>query len=291
MKNPKISLIIPVYNGGETLSKCLNSILNQSTPPEEIILIDNNSTDNTKRIIQFFQKKSEKIRYVFEKQRGRGIARNTGIKASKGDIILMTDSDCVAPKNWVQEIIKPIIEEGESVVMGSEYDLINNFWTRNYQKQVFKMYNDLVNGRYIENYLDTKNVAFKSKFIKKNLFDSSLKNCEDLEWSIRTNKTLKIRFLPEVKIKHYHKSSFSKFTKLFFDRGFWTAKIFLKYKNKEGRLNTKPGFKNLKLKNYLLLALWIIHEYLKIGEIGRVFYMSTAEISWRLGFLYGLLKK
>jgi len=287
---PKISVIIPVYNGERTLPECLSSVLNQTHPADEIILVDNNSTDNTKKIIQEFQQKSKKIKYVFERYKSRGAARNAGIRISNGNIILMTDSDCVAPKNWISEITEPIAKEGEFIVMGTEDDIVNNFWTRNYQKQVFKMYDELVDGDYITDYLDTKNVAFKSEFIKKILFDPALKNCEDLELSIRVKKNYKIRFIPKVKVKHYHKRSFSKFTRLFFDRGFWTAKIFLKYKNQGETLNKKP-FNHLKIKNYLLLLPWIAHEYLKRKKTGEVFYMSVAEISWRLGFLYGLLKE
>ena len=62
LKDPKTSVIIPVYNGEKTLKQCLDSVLNQTYKNYEVIVVDNNSTDKTKEIIKDFQKKNEKVR-------------------------------------------------------------------------------------------------------------------------------------------------------------------------------------------------------------------------------------
>lgn len=84
MKNyPKVSVIIPVYNGEKTLARCLNSVLNQTHSNYEVIVVDNNSTDKTKEIINKFKEEDSKIRYAFEPYRSRGAARNKGIETAK----------------------------------------------------------------------------------------------------------------------------------------------------------------------------------------------------------------
>ena len=101
----------------------------------EIIVINNNSTDKTKDIIYTYKEKNKKIKYVFEPRRSRGAARNKGIITANGDVITMTDCDCIVPENWIASIIKPIIEDNELIVMGSEDNVVKNYWTKNIQEE------------------------------------------------------------------------------------------------------------------------------------------------------------
>ena len=159
--NPKVSIIVPVYNSEKTLAKCINSILLQSYKNYELIIVNNNSNDNTKKIIYFFMKKDSRIKYAFEKIKGRGIARNTGIKNVSGSIILMTDSDCIVPKNWIYNMIQPIIKENENIIMGSEYSLFNNFWTIEYQNLVYETYKKMFDGKYFKGVIRSKERLLK----------------------------------------------------------------------------------------------------------------------------------
>ena len=89
-----ISFIIPIYNNSGTIDKCLVSIFSQTFKDFEIIVVDNNSTDNTKKIVQEF----DKIKCVFEPVPGRGAARNTGqrimiatIGAMRGNVLKINE--------------------------------------------------------------------------------------------------------------------------------------------------------------------------------------------------------
>ncbi|MBN1698932.1 MAG: glycosyltransferase [Spirochaetales bacterium] len=88
-----ISVIVPVYNGEQTIRKCLSSILSQHYPKNkmEVIVIDNNSSDKTAVFIKQYN-----VRYFHEKTRGVSRARNTGIMEARGDILLFIDADCTA---------------------------------------------------------------------------------------------------------------------------------------------------------------------------------------------------
>jgi glycosyltransferase involved in cell wall biosynthesis len=88
--NVTITAVIPAYNSGEHIGRAIESVLKQSYHPDEIIVVDNNSTDNTAEVIKGF---GEKVRYLFEGKKGASAARNTGIKAAKSEWIAFLDAD------------------------------------------------------------------------------------------------------------------------------------------------------------------------------------------------------
>ncbi len=194
----------------------------------------------------------------------------------------MTDSDCIVPKNWIEDITKLILERRESVVMGCEHNLINNFWTKNMQKESEKYKEAYVYDNYA-NILDTKNFAIESLLIKKLKFDSELENCEDFDLGIRIREIKKIRFIPEIKVGHYHKSSFKTIIKLNFNRGYWVAKIY--HKNiKENKNIKEPSFEFSKIKTIILSPIWLVSLFIK-NDFKKAFFLSFWNGSWVLGFL------
>ena len=224
--NQKVSVIIPVYNGEKTLRKCLSSVLDQTYKNYEIIIINNNSTDKTKEIITNFHNK--KIRYIFEHYKSRGAARNTGEKAAKGSIILMTDSDCIVPKDWIEKIIQPIINENYDAVQGSEESITNDFWNKEIHKQILKDMEektDTVIGK-----IDTKNFAIHKDALKHVGFTSRKYSILiDTELSIRSQQNnLKLKYIDDIKVKHFHADSFKGIIKKYFQRGIGCA-IILKH--------------------------------------------------------------
>jgi len=203
MKNLKVSVIIPVYNGKKTLKQCLDSVLNQKYENYEVIVVDNNSTDNTKKIIKEFEKKNKKIKYLFEGKKGRGSARNTGEKKAKGEIILMTDSDCIVPKNWIKEMIESI--EGYGALQGFEEPIVYNFWGRQRDFRSKEKYDNKDIKDPIGK-IDTKNFAIRKDILKQIGFTSKKYfSGNDTELSIKLAKNkCKIRFTKKIKVKHFH---------------------------------------------------------------------------------------
>jgi glycosyltransferase involved in cell wall biosynthesis len=89
-KRNSISVIIPNYNGGRFLAQAIQSVLNQSLLPDEIIVIDDGSTDDSLQILSHF---GESIRIIHIPNSGAAIARNLGILESSGELIALLDSD------------------------------------------------------------------------------------------------------------------------------------------------------------------------------------------------------
>lgn len=96
-ENPKISIVIPVYNGEKTIIDSINSVLNQTYKNFEIIIVDDGSTDNTKKILKKI--KSDKIRYYYQNNKGQSSARNLGVSKAKGIYVSFNDADDQWNKN------------------------------------------------------------------------------------------------------------------------------------------------------------------------------------------------
>lgn len=98
----KFSVIVPVYNGEETIAKCLKALINQDYPKEdyEIIIVNDGSTDNTRKIGERYPVKLVNLK----RNVGRLKAREVGAENARYDLLLFTDADCIASKDWLQKM-------------------------------------------------------------------------------------------------------------------------------------------------------------------------------------------
>jgi glycosyltransferase involved in cell wall biosynthesis len=90
---PLVSVIIPCYNYARYLSECLESVLAQTVVPEEILVVDDGSTDNTREVAESFRER--RVAYVHQQNQGLASARNTGIAHSSGEYLALLDADDV----------------------------------------------------------------------------------------------------------------------------------------------------------------------------------------------------
>lgn len=186
------SIIVVTKNHSAYLTKCLNSILNQSYKNFEVIIIDHNSSDNTAEIIKKF--KSDKIKYFLNTE-SKGIAsvRNYGIKKSNGNYIFFTDSDCMPAKNWVEEGMQILLNNDVAGVEGKTIAENQNFG---------------VSQHFVENYeggqYQTCNIAYKREnLIECGMFNEKYRIAyEDLDIAIRIKKKSSIYFNSDMLVFH-----------------------------------------------------------------------------------------
>jgi glycosyltransferase involved in cell wall biosynthesis len=116
-----VSVIMSTYNRGELLDNAVRSVLAQHagiTPPFELIVVDNNSTDTTRAIVERFAGVDERVRYLFESQQGLSYARNAGIREAHAPFIAFTDDDVRAEPDWVAAIVRAFREHPEADMVG-----------------------------------------------------------------------------------------------------------------------------------------------------------------------------
>ncbi len=89
----RLSVIIPIYNAEQTLSRCLDSVLSQTLLPDEVVCVDDGSTDSSLSILRDYAKKHIQIRVITQDNNGVSAARNAGIDAATGEWLLFLDAD------------------------------------------------------------------------------------------------------------------------------------------------------------------------------------------------------
>ena len=110
---PLVSIVVPVRNGGRTIGGAIESLLAADYPNKEIIIVDGESTDNTRKIVSKYP-----VVLLSERRLSSFAARNTGIAKARGQIILFTDGDCIVDSKWIRNILKNYVNERVAGVGG-----------------------------------------------------------------------------------------------------------------------------------------------------------------------------
>ena len=101
---PDISVVVSTYNRSKTLAGTIKGLLLQEgSTTFELIVVDNNSTDDTAAVVHSFVKQSPLVRYVFEPKQGVSYGRNAGIDAAQSGLLLFTDDDVTPDPRWVEQ--------------------------------------------------------------------------------------------------------------------------------------------------------------------------------------------
>ena len=117
INNPKVSVIIPVYNVEKYLRECLDSVLNQTLTDIEIICINDGSTDNSLQILEEYAAKDKRFIVISQENQGQSIARNRGIDIANGDYIFFLDSDDYLNNNILERLYATAIDTSTDYVM------------------------------------------------------------------------------------------------------------------------------------------------------------------------------
>ena len=106
---PRVSVVIPVYNVAEYLRACVDSVLHQSCPPAEIILVDDGSDDESGAICDAYAAADRRVIVIHQANHGLGHARNTGMHAASGTYLIFLDSD----DYWRPDTLQTLLHEAE----------------------------------------------------------------------------------------------------------------------------------------------------------------------------------
>lgn len=201
MKKFEISIIIPAYNEEDYIEQCLQSLVWQKTKKSfEVLVVDNNSSDDTKKIALSFKDKLN-IRVITEKQQGRGIARWRGFEEATGDFLFSSDADTILPPNWIEDFMK-YFKNKKIVAVTSMCD-IDDPSQRN--KALFKFVHLVANEGYriaLGHYslYGFSYAIRKDIYLKAGKIDKNLNALDDVDLGRRVRKFGKIKLVRNIPV-------------------------------------------------------------------------------------------
>jgi len=317
-----VSLIIPTKNTAKTISLCLDSVLSLDYPKEalEVYVIDAFSDDGTQEILKEYQKKYSSILHVIEADLNVPQAYNMILKKTKGDLIGFLDGDATVDKNWLKILIphleSPQIGGGGGIVLtlnkGNHFSKCVGYELQDRFERMPKYCTRLPT----DNFLIRKNVLSLK-------FDEDLHTGYDADMCYSIIKSgLKIVYVKDAIVYHYHRDTVKKFFKQQFNYGYNAVHLYLKHpsfltKDTKTRkeMFIQPPIIITALLFFILGILWL--SFLYIGSLIvlslSVFYIisivrlankfkDTSSIpclfivyitrvtAWTLGGIYGAIK-
>jgi len=227
----KVDVVIPVYNQVKSLAFVLKGFLNQITEHElTIIIVDDGSTDDINGLVtenqSYFIKKGWELKYVWQKNSGRAIARNLGVKSGYGEIVIFCDADRIPGQHFVNSHVNRLLKEKDIVIgnpleiyLGSILERESLIWeiihgkkfrlarTSSFSKIVLKIYS---NDGYTDSAIPwvstfSGNMSIFRNAIEKNKFDEGFKlwGFENIELGYRLFSK-GYNFIFEEKAVNYH---------------------------------------------------------------------------------------
>ena len=119
------SIIIPTYNRGALLIETVDTVLGQTYPHFEIIIVDDGSTDNTREVVEKHYAGEPRIKYFYKQNGERGAARNFGLTQARGDYALFFDSDDFMKPHYLETLNKIILEQPDAKLLAAKYNYDN----------------------------------------------------------------------------------------------------------------------------------------------------------------------
>lgn len=231
----RVAVIAAVYNEENNISLLLNSLLRQTRMPDEIIVVDDGSTDRTAEIIKGFSQQHPVIRYLYQENRGPATARNKAWRNTRADLCLFTDGDCVPDEEWVESLIEPFKEEEVGAAGGT-------YRTQNSESVLARFIGYEIAWRYrnVKGEIDVHgsyNLAIRRRILEelggyKEKY--RVPSGEDWDLTYRISSRYKMKYVPQAVVGHYHPDNFSQYMRIQFRRAYDRVMV---YNDHPGKLS------------------------------------------------------
>lgn len=199
--NPKITVLMPVYNGEKYLIEAINSILNQTYKNFEFLIINDASTDSTKSIILSYE--DPRIRLI-DLETNIGLVRslNKGLELAKGDFIARMDSDDISMPERLEKQYNHIIKNPEIGLVASNWEIIDEQGRSIAIRNISYCYEEMFYLLFFKNILGHSTIFFNKELIKKlNGYNENYSTCEDHELWCRIIRTAKIEQVNDILVR------------------------------------------------------------------------------------------
>lgn len=241
MSSISISVIIPVYNGGESFRQCLESIKESNSPVEEVVVVSDGDTDGSRYLAQAYGAKVIRLPV----QQGPANARNVGAAAASGQILFFVDADVALHPDTVSRVKARFQSEPELTALIGSYDDApgaENFLSQ--YKNLFHHYTHQTSSENAFTFWGACGAIRRSTFHAVGGFDATWRNCvEDVELGYRLKQAgYSIRLCKEIQVKHLkHWKPVSLLKAEIFYRALPWTKLILQNQRLDTGLNLSPN--------------------------------------------------
>lgn len=196
MSAPRVSCIVPAYNGARYLGEALDSILAQTYRPIEVIVADDGSTDETAHVAASY---GAAVRFVTQVTAGPAATRNLGVRAATGDFVAFLDADDV----WhADKLARQMARFAARPELGVSVTQIKHFWIPELAQEEERFRADPRGGA-LPGYVTMTMLAPRAVFDSVGLFDPSLWHSDAGDWFLRAAaRGTIVELLPEVLVYH-----------------------------------------------------------------------------------------
>jgi glycosyltransferase involved in cell wall biosynthesis len=191
-----VSVIIPSYNSAQWVAEAVDSALAQTTPPAQVMVVDDGSTDGTHRALAPYV--ASRVEYIYQQNGGVAVARNTGVARSRGELIAFLDADDVWHPKKLEIQVAALLARPECIMLGSAtYDWPGSIPDLNADKVLphAVCWRDLA----VKNYFTTSSVLVRRSAllaVGEGPFDPELRGPEDYDLWLRISELGEVCNLP-----------------------------------------------------------------------------------------------
>ena len=225
---PKASVVVCSYNGAKTLDRCLTSLKEINYPSYEVILVDDGSTDNTQEIAA----SHNWVKNIRQENKGLSFARNVGAHASGGDVIVYTDSDCMADPDWLYYLMGTLLSGDYAGVGGPNISPPAENWVQDCVSAAPGGPNHVLLTDVVAEHIPGCNMAFhRWAFDQVGGFDPEYRKAgDDVDfcWRLQQSGGV-IAFSPAAIVWHYRRFTLQAFRKQ--QQGYGEAESMLRFQH------------------------------------------------------------
>jgi GT2 family glycosyltransferase len=226
--DPKVSVVVCVYNGERTIDSCLSSLEKLNYPNYEVVVVNDGSTDRTREIAETY----DYVRLINQENKGLSEARNVGIHASKGEIIAFTDADCMADADWLTYLVARFQSTEFAAVGGPNLSPPDDSFVASCVAVSPGAPTHVLLDDEVAEHIPGCNMAFRREALKAiDGFDPIFRAAGDdvdLCWRLQ-NKGYKIGFSPAAVVWHFRRNTIRDYLKQ--QRGYGKAETLLFFKH------------------------------------------------------------
>jgi glycosyltransferase involved in cell wall biosynthesis len=210
---PEVSVVIPAYNSAQFLGEALQSVFEQTFKDYEIIVVDDGSTDQTRKVVDRYK---DRVRYVFQENGGPAKAKNRGIRDCLGEYIAFLDADDVWLPLKLEKQVSMFRQNPELAMVFTENAVFNRSCTyvTSMGKRKRLMQGDVARNIFLRSGVVTPTVMVrKVVFDKIGLFEEELRVAEDDNMWVRIAANFKVALIDEPLVKvraHPHRATADK---------------------------------------------------------------------------------